>query len=221
MRWGSLHCGCGPTGSAGAVSVRSGFFSGSSAPAATATARYTEYDPEWVPMALRWAGLVTVAMIGPRSIGSAAPQRMGIGCGPCRPGWEVREIFAGLARRGGAGTDMGFSSGHPGCVGLELPLGGDLLPAAPELDRRSGGGGTVAELRFLPAAEGERLAGDGDADVDAHHAAGGPLAHQPGHRAAGGEHAGGVAVRALRLDRQRLLEVGGADDREHRAEQLG
>src|SRR5690242_14444610 len=56
-------------------------------------------------MALRWARLVTVAMIGPRSIGSAAPQRMGIGCGPCRPGWEVSTIFGCLARRGGADKD--------------------------------------------------------------------------------------------------------------------
>src|SRR5689334_15619175 len=49
-------------------------------------------------MALRWAGLVTVAITGPRIIGSAAPHWMAVGLGPCPPGWEVRTILAGLAR---------------------------------------------------------------------------------------------------------------------------
>ena len=38
---GSVHCGCGPMGSAGAVSVRSGRWSFCRAPEATASARYT------------------------------------------------------------------------------------------------------------------------------------------------------------------------------------
>ena len=39
MRSGSDHCGYGPIGSAGEVSVRSGTWTGSSRPAATASAR--------------------------------------------------------------------------------------------------------------------------------------------------------------------------------------
>jgi hypothetical protein len=72
-----------------------------------ATARYTEYEPEWVPIALRWAVLVTLATIGPRTRGSVAPQVMGSGLGPCAPGCEVSTIFACFVR-GDLEEDMGL-----------------------------------------------------------------------------------------------------------------
>ena len=74
---GSLHCGYGPISSVGAVLVRSALCCRDKAPAATASARYTLYEPLWVPMTLRWLRWVVVPTTGPRSPGVAAPQRMG------------------------------------------------------------------------------------------------------------------------------------------------
>jgi hypothetical protein len=45
-----------------------------SAPDATASARYTLYEPLWVPITLRCERLVVVPTTGPRSVAVAAPQ---------------------------------------------------------------------------------------------------------------------------------------------------
>src|SRR6476659_4407786 len=74
---GSLHWGNGPMTSVGVVSVRSALCSRDNAPAATASARYTLYEPLCVPITLRWARLVGVPMSGPRSVAVGAPQRIG------------------------------------------------------------------------------------------------------------------------------------------------
>src|SRR6476620_1495990 len=74
---GSLHWGNGPMTSVGVVSVRSALCSRDNAPAATASARYTLYEPLCVPITLRWARLVVVPMSGPRSVAVGAPQRIG------------------------------------------------------------------------------------------------------------------------------------------------
>ena len=63
--------------SVGAVLVRSALCSRDSAPAATASARYTLYEPLCVPITLRWARLVVVPTTGPRSAAVGAPQRIG------------------------------------------------------------------------------------------------------------------------------------------------
>jgi hypothetical protein len=78
-----------------------------------------------------------------------------------------------------------------------------------------------AELRILRAAERERLAGDGDADVDADHAGARVLGDVLGDGAVGREHRGGVAVLTLMLQCDRVLERGHVHDGEHGAEDLG
>src|SRR5215218_4262011 len=106
-------------------------------------------------MALRWAGLVTVAITGPRTAGSPAPQTMGTGLAPWRSGCEVSEILAALARAGRGGRVTAVSSavcacestggdsatigsadsesGHPVGVALNVPFRGDFFPARPEV----------------------------------------------------------------------------------------
>ncbi len=97
-------------GCVGEVFVRSGFFSGSRAPAATATARYTEYEPACVPMTLRCALLVTVPMSGPRTAGSSAPHTTGIGLGPCPSGCDVSWMVFGCFFLAGLSVVMTSSS---------------------------------------------------------------------------------------------------------------
>src|SRR3954452_18410511 len=75
----------------GAVSVRSALCSRDNAPAATASARYTLYDPLCVPIPLRWARLVVVPMSGPRSVAVGAPQRITGASKP--PLSDVRRIW--------------------------------------------------------------------------------------------------------------------------------
>jgi hypothetical protein len=92
---GSAHCGCGPTRSAGAVSVRSGRWSRCSAPEATARARYTAYAPAWVPMALRCAMSVRLAITGPRPAAVGAPQWISwAGARPWPLGCEDRTMWS-------------------------------------------------------------------------------------------------------------------------------
>src|SRR3954470_9154888 len=79
--------------SVGAVLVRSALCSRLRAPAATASARYTLYEPLCVPITLRWARLVVVPTIGPRSAGVAAPHWMGRA--PWPPAWDVRRMWRG------------------------------------------------------------------------------------------------------------------------------
>ncbi len=65
-----------------------------------ATARYTAYEPEWVPITLRFSGSVSEPMTGPRSCGLAAPHWMGTGGGPWPPGCEVSLMYRlGVAYR--------------------------------------------------------------------------------------------------------------------------
>ena len=92
IRMGSLHCGNGPMVAAGWVLVRSGRRIGSSAPEDTASARYTAYDPPWLPITLRSCGRDTVPMIGPRSRAVAAPQKMGKFCLAPGTGCDVRRM---------------------------------------------------------------------------------------------------------------------------------
>src|SRR6478672_7281079 len=89
----------------------------------------------------------------------------------------------------------GTSLRHPVGSGLAVPLRGDLLRLAPELDRTPAGDVTDPELRVVPAAERERLPRHRDADIDAHHAGAGALHHLPGKAAALGEDGCRVAVR--------------------------
>src|SRR3954469_3958091 len=93
-------------------------------------------------MTLRWPRFVTVPTRGPRTIGSAAPHTTGMGFGPCPPGCEGSTIALGCFFFGfGLTLVSGFffffffleTSGHPGGVRLERPLGGDLLQVRPEL----------------------------------------------------------------------------------------
>ncbi|MNT05284.1 hypothetical protein D3C72_1398990 [compost metagenome] len=106
MRPGSLHCGYGPMTSVGAVLVRSALCSRFRAPAATASARYTLYEPLCVPITLRCARLVVVPTTGPRSVAVAAPQWMG--SAPKPPACEVRRMWPV--------EDEGWSGGL--CAGL-------------------------------------------------------------------------------------------------------
>src|SRR5438067_10082797 len=92
MRPASPHCGYGPMRSVGAVSVRSARWPRGRLPAATASARYTPYEPEWVPMTLRWLRLTVVPTTGPRSAALGAPQRMAGALVAPWPGCEVRRM---------------------------------------------------------------------------------------------------------------------------------
>src|SRR3954447_12666185 len=83
----------------------------------------------------------------------------------------------------GFSTDTGlfprlreWVSGHPGGVRLERPLRGDLLQGAPELDAALPGDVAVAELRAAGTTEGKWIAGHGNTDVHADHAARSPFA---------------------------------------------
>ena len=67
-----------------------------SAPAATASARYTPYEPLCVPMTLRWLRLVVLPITGPRSCGSALPHSIGRRAPRPRPGCDVRRMCFGL-----------------------------------------------------------------------------------------------------------------------------
>src|SRR5438045_1120785 len=88
----SPHCTYGPIRSVGAVSVRSARWPRGRLPAATASARYTPYEPECVPITLRWLRLTVVPTIGPRSSAVGAPHWIaGARLGPW-PGWEVRRM---------------------------------------------------------------------------------------------------------------------------------
>src|SRR5262245_63500276 len=87
----SPHWGNGPMTSVGDVPVRSALCSRDSAPAATASARYTLYDPLCVPITLRWARLVVVPMSGPRTAAVDAPQRIGGASSP--PLCDVSRIW--------------------------------------------------------------------------------------------------------------------------------
>ena len=143
--------------------VRSGRLSGSSAPAATATARYTEYAPACVPITLRWALFVTVPIKGPRTIGSSAPHTIGTGCGPC-VGCEGARMALGCFV-GGMVDISRFPYKHDiHSNPRERPLAGDLF-VAPESTPR-------ARLSPWPnlescSAERKRIARDGHTDVDA------------------------------------------------------
>src|ERR1700704_695714 len=89
----SPHRGYGPIRSVGEVLVRSARWPLRRLPAATASARYTPYDPECVPMTLRWLRLTVVPTTGPRSAAVGAPQRMaGAPLAPCWPGWDVSRM---------------------------------------------------------------------------------------------------------------------------------
>src|SRR5688572_1582186 len=187
----------------GEVLVRSGRRSGSSAPAATATARYTEYEPACVPITLRWPLLVPLPTSGRLCIGSSAPQTIGTGCGPCERAWVVSTMALGcfffgrivlMASFLTPSPQLVLSSRHPVRVRRQRPLGGDLLQVAPELDAARAGHVALAELGGLGAAEGERIARHRHADVDADHAARGALGDVAGDCAAGGEDAERVAV---------------------------
>ncbi len=90
--------------SVGAVSVRSARWPRERAPAATASARYTLYEPLCVPITLRCARALVVPTTGPRSAGSAAPQR--IAGAPVPPACEVRRMCPGAGLSG----DMAGSS---------------------------------------------------------------------------------------------------------------
>jgi hypothetical protein len=68
---GSPHCGNGPNGTTGDVSVRSGRAPAAMAPDETASARYTEYEPPCAPITLRSAE--TEPITGPRSRAVGAP----------------------------------------------------------------------------------------------------------------------------------------------------
>ena len=57
-------------------------------PEATASARYTAYEPACVPMALRCAALVRLASTGPRSAAVGAPQWMSKKAPARRRGWR-------------------------------------------------------------------------------------------------------------------------------------
>ena len=178
-------------------------------------------------MALRWAGLVTVAMTGPRAGGVGRAPVDGDRLGAVPPGVGGEDDLGGLGPGRAAVVDTAGSCAQdiqpddPVGVGLRVShLVVIFFERRPELDAGAAGDVAVAELRVLGAAERERLARHRHADVDADHAAGGALADVAGHRAAGGEHAGGVAVGAGRLEGQRLVQVGHAHDGQHRAEQL-
>ena len=80
--------------SVGAVLVRSALCSRLRAPAATASALYTLYEPLWVPMTLRCARVVVVPTTGPRCVAVAAAQW--IGREPAPLAWEVRRMCGWL-----------------------------------------------------------------------------------------------------------------------------
>src|SRR4051812_49857496 len=82
--------------SVGAVLVRSALGSRLGAPAATASARYTLYEPLCVPITLRCARLVVVPTIGPRSAGVGAPHWSG--SAPWPPACEVSRMWRGGGR---------------------------------------------------------------------------------------------------------------------------
>src|SRR5690349_24237591 len=62
------------------------------------------------------------------------------------------------------------ASAHPVAILLQRPLRGDLALARPEAESVPARHVAVAEERVVPAAETERLARNGHADVDAAHA---------------------------------------------------
>src|SRR4051812_49291088 len=170
-------------------------------------------------MTLRCAWLVTVPISAPRSMGSRAPQTMGTGCGPCVRGCDVSTIAFGCFFLGPVVvTCRPPRSRHPVGVGGERPFGRDLLQVAPELD--AGGPRHVAlpELGALRAPERERIARHGDADVDAHHAARRALCDIAGDGAAAREDAEGVAVLALSLEGEGLVEGVDVNHRQNRPE---
>src|SRR3954463_8948274 len=76
----------------------------------------------------------------------------------------------------------------------------------------------VAEERAVPAGEWEPGHRRGDADIDPDHPGVEVLLELPRRPAAAGEDGGAIAVGAVAADGQRLVEVGGADDREDRPE---
>src|SRR6185436_17945266 len=87
------------------------------------------------------------------------------------------------------------SSRHPVHARFLVPLRRELLRLRPELDRALAGDVAGAEFRFVPAAEAEGLAGDGHADIHAHHARAGLLHHIARDAAALREDRRRIAVR--------------------------
>ena len=96
----------------------------------------------------------------------------------------------------------------------------DGLLAGVEVDRVAAVGVEVAEERALPAREREEGHRGGDADVHADHADLDVVPVAADGRARLGEDRRAVAVRRGVHDVDRLVERGGVDDRQHRAEDL-
>src|SRR5881409_3530332 len=159
MRSGSAHCGCGPIRSVGAVLVRSARWPRSSAPAATASARYTPYEPECAPITLRWLRLVVLPTTGPRSAGSPAPQcNAGAPVAPW-PGCDVSRMWRDGLDEGSSAMDGSWcvassiarnhrqGNAGPPQVSLTPPGGrsGVAVSSGPYL-REFGTGGPAATL---------------------------------------------------------------------------
>src|SRR5688500_9612982 len=112
-------------------------------------------------MALRCSELVTVAITGPRSMGSAAPHLIGKGRVPEPSGWEVnlmcvsffffKSVMCFSSRRHGKRSV--WTSAHPIVIGLDRPFGRDLFQVAPEVEGGLARDVALAELRLLGAAE--------------------------------------------------------------------
>src|SRR3954469_25232966 len=123
--------------SVGAVLVRSALCSRLRAPAATASARYTLYEPLCVPITLRCARLVVVPTIGPRSAGVGAPHWSG--SAPWPPACEVSRMWRGAEGSAAivsrSNQKPTLAKGGPLCDFDGVDAGG-LLPELP-LDRRA------------------------------------------------------------------------------------
>ena len=84
---------------------------------------------------------------------------------PARGTWSARASRCAPRRRSWSSPRRERGSAHPGRVGLERPLAGDLLLLRPEVDAAPARHVVAAELARLGAAEAEGLARDGHADV--------------------------------------------------------
>ena len=110
--------------SVGAVFVRSARWPRVRLPAATASARYTPYEPECVPITLRWLRLVVEPTTGPRSTaGGGAPANRERAAGRAGLARMRRETDVLLRRPAGCGV-----SSHVRCA--TMAGGGAIRPLA-------------------------------------------------------------------------------------------
>ena len=87
-------------------------------------------------MTLRWPGVVTVPMTGPRSAAVAAPQRIGSGLPPADPGCEVRTMWREPGFFLSIGTLGQSASIATGRVRARAQAAGLLSPSIIELRSR-------------------------------------------------------------------------------------